>query len=129
MQKGYAAGVAKAALEEVLTQEAYVRVEDLATTMAQGLAVCFRKLELSWRAFQLGPRIQLFLSNSLQRNATEAAISLSAEWIDTRRIYLANRGIWDAIASAGPQVSFAHVESDCNEYIRSISELLDRIKT
>lgn len=30
---------------------------------------------------------------------------------------MANRGIWDGILSAGPQVSFAHTEADIDRYV------------
>ena len=37
---------------------------------------------------------------------------------------MANRGIWDAIISAGPQVSFAHTEADVDTYLRVVGEFL-----
>ena len=42
------------------------------------------------------------LEPELPRNAREAARSIDVELVDARRLHLANRGIWDAIASAGP---------------------------
>ena len=44
-----------------------------------------------------------------------------------RRIYLANRGIWDAIATAGPQVSFAHSEADIDRYLAVAANFLDQV--
>ncbi len=37
---------------------------------------------------------------------------------------MANRGIWDAIASAGPQASFAHTEADIDLYVATAADFL-----
>lgn len=42
---------------------------------------------------------------------------MDAEFIDARRVYMANRGIWDAVFSAGPQVSFAHNAAEIDRYV------------
>lgn len=44
--------------------------------------------------------------------------------IDCRRLFMANRGIWDGILSAGPQVSFAHTEADIDRYVEVASAFL-----
>jgi glutamate-1-semialdehyde 2,1-aminomutase len=36
---------------------------------------------------------------------------------DAFRVFMANRGIWAAIFSAGPQVSFAHSPADIDLYV------------
>ena len=40
---------------------------------------------------------------------------------------MANRGIWDAIASAGPAASFAHTEADVDEYLDVLEGFLDAV--
>lgn len=40
---------------------------------------------------------------------------------------MANRGIWDAVAAAGPQASIAHTEGEIAAYHRAAAEFLDRI--
>jgi glutamate-1-semialdehyde 2,1-aminomutase len=40
---------------------------------------------------------------------------------------MANRGIWDAVASAGPQVSFAHTASDVDRYLATAGLFLDEL--
>jgi glutamate-1-semialdehyde 2,1-aminomutase len=37
---------------------------------------------------------------------------------------MANRGIWDAVAAAGPQASIAHSESDIEAYVVAAGEFL-----
>ena len=41
------------------------------------------------------------------------------------RVFMANRGVWEAIASAGPCVSFAATEKDVKEYISVFSNFVD----
>ncbi len=87
----------------------------------------FAKHNLLWSAFDLGPRSGYCLSLSLPKNYEEAELSLDFDLIDTRRVYMANRGIWDAVASAGPQASFAHREEDIDSYLSVAGDFLDEI--
>ena len=78
-------------------------------------------------AGMLGPRSGYCLSQSLPLNYDEASRSLDYELIDTRRVFMANRGIWDAIASAGPQASFVHTNADIDEYLAVAEQFLGEI--
>lgn len=118
---------AKAALLEVLTPAAYEHVIRLGKRLADGLDGLFAKHNLLWSAFSLGPRSGYCLSPSLPMNYEEAELSLDFDLIDTRRVYMANRGIWDAVASAGPQASFAHREEDIDSYLNVAGDFLDEI--
>ncbi len=40
---------------------------------------------------------------------------------------MANRGIWDAVASAGPQASFAHSSADSDRYVEVVGGFLDNL--
>jgi len=122
-----AVAAAKAALEEVLTQDGYRRVEALGRKLASGLDALFRRHGLDWKAFCLGPRSGYCLRPSLPRNAADASYSIDVALIDTRRVFMANRGIWDAVVSAGPQVSFAHEEADIARYLDAADEFLTAI--
>ncbi|HVO01103.1 MAG TPA: aminotransferase class III-fold pyridoxal phosphate-dependent enzyme [Candidatus Cybelea sp.] len=112
-----AIAAAKAALEEVLTEENYARLERLGTRLADGLDAIFQRHGLAWKAFRLGPRSGYCLEPDFPRNAAEAARSIDVALIDARRAFMANRGHWDAVASAGPQVSFAHDAADIDRYL------------
>jgi len=123
------AAAAKAALLEVMTPANYQRVIDLGAQLSDGLDAIFAAHRLPWRAFRLGPRAGYCMSPALPKNGDEAVISLDAELVDTRRIYMANRGLWDAVVSAGPQASFAHEPADIARYLKAaddfIAELVD----
>ncbi len=122
---GFAA--ARAALTELLRPEDYARVCALGQRLADGLEQHFASHRLPWRAFRLGPRSGYCLDPVLPRNGAEAARSIDAAFIDTRRVYFANRGVWDAVVSAGPQASFAHTESDIDRYLAVADEFLDEL--
>jgi glutamate-1-semialdehyde 2,1-aminomutase len=38
-----------------------------------------------------------------------------------------NRGIWDAVASAGPSISYAITEADVDRYIKVAGEFVDEL--
>ena len=111
-------------LEQVLTASNYQRIEGLGQRLAEGLRLAFATYDLPWQAFQLGPRSGFCLTAELPRNGAEANLSMDAEFIDCRRLFMANRGIWDGILSAGPQVSFAHTEADIDRYVEVASAFL-----
>jgi len=122
-----AVAVARVVLEKVMTADAYARVRALGTRLADGLDAVFAERSLPWTAFRCGPRSGYCLEPRLPRNGAEGDRSLDFELIDTRRVFMANRGIWDAVAAAGPQASIAHTEQEIAVYHRAAAEFLDRI--
>ncbi len=122
---GFAA--ACAALNQLLRPEDYSRVCSLGARLADGLDRLFAQYQLPWRAFRLGPRSGYCLEPALPRNGEAAARSINADFIDTRRVYFANRGVWDAVASAGPQASLVHREADIDRYLAVAAEFLREI--
>ena len=122
-----AVAAARAALEQLLTPAAYARVRTLGAALADGLEGQFRRRGLPWTAFRAGPRSGYCLEPVLPRNGIEAARSLDHEFIDARRIYLANRGIWDAVSSAGPQASFVHTPQHIERYVAAAGGFLDAV--
>ncbi|WP_187679878.1 aminotransferase class III-fold pyridoxal phosphate-dependent enzyme [Pseudomonas sp. N40(2020)] len=122
-----AVSVARACLEEVLTSDNYQRINHLGARLANGLRRAFATHNLPWLAFQLGPRSGYCLTKELPKNGAEANLSMDAEFIDCRRLFMANRGIWDGILSAGPQVSFVHTESDIDRYVDVATKFLEEL--
>jgi glutamate-1-semialdehyde 2,1-aminomutase len=120
-----ALAVARANLEDVMT--AYGRVRLLGGMLADGLDALFARRGLPWKAFRCGPRSGYCLEPVLPRTGTDGLRSLDYEFIDTRRVFMANRGIWDAVAAAGTQASIAHSTSDIGAYTAAAGEFLDRI--
>jgi glutamate-1-semialdehyde 2,1-aminomutase len=46
---------------------------------------------------------------------------------DTRRVYFANRGVWDAISTSGPHLGFAHVATDVDAYLTVLDDFFDEV--
>ena len=114
-----------ATLSEIHTPAAFERTAALGARLADGIEAAAARHELPWRAHRLGGRSGICLEPELPRDAEDAARSLDAELIDARRLHLANRGVWDAIASAGPAASFAHTEADVDAYVAALDAFLD----
>lgn len=122
-----AVAAAQAALFEVLTPTAYERIDALGKRMADGLDRVFAELRLPWTALHLGPRAGYCLKPTAPRTGLEAWESIDSDFIDTRRLYLANRGVWDAVASAGPQASLVHETADIDCYVSVAAQFLGEI--
>ena len=118
---------ARAALESVLTEEGYARVEALGAKLADGIDALIAERDLPWRAHRLGNRSGLCLGTALPRNATEAATAISQNLNHAARAFMANRGVWEPIYIHGPSVSFAHTEDDVATYLAVLGDFLDRI--
>ena len=43
------------------------------------------------------------------------------------RVYLANRGVWDAIVGAGPTCSVPATEEDVDAYVAALGELIGEL--
>jgi glutamate-1-semialdehyde 2,1-aminomutase len=108
---------ARAMLEDVATESAYRRISILGTRLADGIDKIIAEHGLPWTAFRYGPRSGFCLTPRHPRNYDEAHHSMDIAFSDARRVFMANRGIWEAIYSAGPQVSFAHSEADVSQYL------------
>ena len=68
-------------------------------------------------------------STSLSESPSKVEASRAADFGLNRlhRVYLANRGIWEAIVTAGPAVSFAAERSDIDRYLEAFEQLVAAI--
>jgi glutamate-1-semialdehyde 2,1-aminomutase len=118
---------ARAMLEDVATDEAYVRISALGAHLADGIDEVIARHDLPWRAFRYGPRSGFCQTREFPRNYDEAYPSMDIHFNDALRVFMANRGVYAAIFSAGPQVSFAHSLSDVDLYIELAGEFIAEI--
>ena len=119
---------ARAALEAVLTEDGYRRVESLGETLADGIDDLVKRHSLPWRAYRLGNRSGLCLGETLPRNAEEAAHCISSDLNRWVRPFMANRGVWEPIYIHGPSASFAHTAADIATYLGAFDEMLTRLR-
>jgi glutamate-1-semialdehyde 2,1-aminomutase len=93
---------ARATLDEVLTDEAYEHAAALGGALADGIEATAAANDLDWRAHRLFNRAGYTHGPDLPANALEARRTFDTALFDAQRLYMANRGVWEAIYSAGP---------------------------
>ncbi len=114
---------ARATLEQVLLPHTYERAAGLGARLADGLDAIFAETGLRWRAQRLYCRSGFTFGPDLPRNGAEARALADPALYGLIRIWMANRGVWESIASAGPTVSFAMDDSDIDFYLAHFREL------
>jgi glutamate-1-semialdehyde 2,1-aminomutase len=118
---------ARAALTEVLTDDVYPRTAALGKRLADGIETIARDAGLHWRAHRLFPRSGYAFGDKLPRSFVEFLAQDRRDFVDLRRVYLANRGVWEAIYTAGPCVGIAHTEADVDTYLTAVSDLVAEV--
>jgi glutamate-1-semialdehyde 2,1-aminomutase len=118
---------ARAAMGEVLTDSAYAHTQQLGARLADGLDAVVEKAGLPWSVHRFWPRSGYTFAPTLPRNAAEASASLDVELRRLMRVYLANRGVWEAIVGAGPTCSVAANDADVDLYLGAFSELVSEL--
>jgi glutamate-1-semialdehyde 2,1-aminomutase len=121
------AAAAKAALGEVLTEDAYTHTAQLGMRLADGMEKAGRGAGLPWTIHRFFPRSGYTFAERLPRNASEARASEDRLLVHLIRVYLANRGVWEAIPGAGPTVPVPAAEDDVDRYVRVFTELLHEL--
>lgn len=118
---------ARAALGEVLTADAYARTQALGARLADGIEAAIRRADVPWTAHRFWPRSGYTFAPSLPRSAEEAAPALDVPLRNLIRVYLANRGVWEAIVGAGPTCSVAADEADVDLFLTAFDALLHEL--
>jgi glutamate-1-semialdehyde 2,1-aminomutase len=117
------AAASRAALLEVLVPAAYAHTSRLGAVLADGIEAAIGAVGLPWTAIRFGPRSGQWYgprpSTALQANAL-----LDPELTALIRIWLANRGIWEALPGAGPTVPVPATSADVELYVGAYRELL-----
>lgn len=117
----------RAALLDVLTEEAFAHTAKLGDRMATGLREALAKAGLPWSVVQYGAHAFYFFT---PEPPTDGAGSRAADDPALRvliRAFLANRGVWESGWWLGPTVSVAHTEDDVDRYVEVFGELLAAI--
>ncbi|MGD9999685.1 MAG: aminotransferase class III-fold pyridoxal phosphate-dependent enzyme [Ilumatobacteraceae bacterium] len=118
---------ARAGLSEIFTEDRHAGVEALGNAISDGIDRITAEVGLPWRAHRLGARSGWCLEPELPADAAAAQTSLDPLFTDTRKVYFANRGVWDAIASAGPHAGFAHTAADVGRYLEVAADFVRAI--
>lgn len=114
----------RAALTEVLTEQAFAHTAALGDRMASGLRAAFADANVGWSVAQHGAHASYFFAPEPPR---DGAGSRAADDPDLRaliRVFMANRGVWESGWWLGPTVSVAHAEDDVARYLEVFREFL-----
>ncbi len=117
------AAAAKAALTEVLTAEAYTHTTELGGVLADGIEAAIGAAGLPWTPIRFGPRTGQWYGPEPRTGADALALT-DSELTGLMRVWLANRGIWEALAGAGPTVPVPATPADVDGYVEAYAELL-----
>jgi glutamate-1-semialdehyde 2,1-aminomutase len=118
---------ARATLERVLTPAAYEHAAALGDRLADGIADAVARVGLDWYVHRLYPRSGVVFAPEAPADARAAAAVEDAVLTNLARVWLANRGVWEAIPGAGPTVSVAATEEDVGRYVDAYAALLAEI--
>jgi glutamate-1-semialdehyde 2,1-aminomutase len=117
----------KAILDRVLTEEAHAKAARLGEKLARGIETGARERGLPWSAHRLYCRSGYHFAETLPRSRAEAEAAADPELRDLMRVYMANRGVWEAIFSASPAVSLAAEDADIDHYLSVYGACLDEL--
>jgi glutamate-1-semialdehyde 2,1-aminomutase len=115
---------ARAAMGEVLTDEAYAHTHRLGGRLSDGLAEVVAASGLRWTTHRFWPRSGMTFAPTMARTAAEAIVDLDVPLRRLARVYLANRGVWDAIVGAGPTCCVAATDEDVDAYLAAFTGLV-----
>jgi glutamate-1-semialdehyde 2,1-aminomutase len=119
-----AMAAARATMLEVLTDEAYAHTQALGARLAAGMRASVERVDLPWTIQHLGPRAGYRFTSEPVRTAEEARAHADELLVRLIRIWLANRGVWEAIVGAGPVVPVPAEDEDVDRYVEGFDELL-----
>lgn len=118
---------ARAGLAEVFTEPGHERVDALGARLQVGLQQLVDDSALGFTIDRWGGRCQWRLSASPPVTGRDGYASVDEAFADARKAFFANRGIWDAIATAGPAISFAADDADVDAYLDVARQFLAAI--
>jgi len=121
------AAAARAALTQVLVPAAYQQASALGGELADGIEAAIRSAGLPWTAIRLGPRSGQWYGPQ-PRTGAEAHALADDQLTRLVRIWLANRGVWEALPGAGPTACVPATHADVNRYVEAYGELLAELR-
>jgi glutamate-1-semialdehyde 2,1-aminomutase len=119
-----AMAAARAVLTEILTPAAYAHTQRLGARLAAGMRASVERRGLPWHIHHLGPRSGYTFQPAPIRNGAEGRAAADELLTRLIRIWLANRGVWEAIVGAGPVCSIPAATEDVDAYLGAWDALL-----
>ncbi|HUW16026.1 MAG TPA: aminotransferase class III-fold pyridoxal phosphate-dependent enzyme, partial [Actinomycetes bacterium] len=118
---------ARATLGEVLTDEAFARMVDLATTFTEGVRKVLDGRDVPWTMSQLGARAEYRFARPASVNGTQSAAAGDDDLDEYLHLYTLNRGIlmtpFHNMALMCPSTTQADVELHTDVFSQAVDEL------
>jgi glutamate-1-semialdehyde aminotransferase len=118
---------ARATLGSVLTDAAYAHTHLLGARLADGIEKAIGGAGLPWTTHRFWPRSGVTFAPAMPRNALEAYAAKDIELSLLLRVYLANRGVWEAIVGAGPTCAVPATDEDVDHYVAAFDSLVTEL--
>ena len=115
---------ARVTMLEILTPAAYAHTQRLGARLAEGMRAAVTQAGLPWHIHHLACRSGYTFQPEAAHNAEEARACRDDLLTRLIRIWLANRGVWEAIVGAGPVCSIPASDEDIDAYLSAWNELL-----
>jgi glutamate-1-semialdehyde 2,1-aminomutase len=119
---------ARASLLEVLTPDAYVRLDELSDRMVSGCSSALEAHDLPGYALGVGARGCVTFSSSRIRDYATMRIQEDADVLRLAWLHGTNRGLY--LTPARPEqwtLSIAHADSDVDGYVNAFDELAQQL--
>ena len=114
-------------IPRLLTPEAYGHTQELGRRLAEGIEAAIAGTGLPWTTHRFWPRSGYTFAPSMPHDAEQALETLDVPLRNLIRVYLANRGVWEAIVGAGPTCSVPATEADVAAYVGAFGSLLEEL--
>ncbi len=111
------------ALTKVLTPAAYDHTAALGARLAGGIEAAIRDAGLPWTAQRFGPRSGHWYGPE-PKTGQEALALRDRPLTMTQRLWMANRGVWEALPGAGPTMAVPATEADVDRYLDAYASFL-----
>jgi glutamate-1-semialdehyde 2,1-aminomutase len=121
------AAAAVAALTQVLVPSAYEHTTALGGQLADGIEQAITAAGLPWTVIRFGPRSGQWYGPQ-PRTGAEAYALTDSELTRLIRVWLANRGVWEALPGAGPTACLPATSADVTHYTEAYAELLVQLR-
>src|SRR5215469_938552 len=120
------AAAARAVLTEVLVPAAYAHTSALGGELADGIEAAIRSAGLPWTVIRLGPRSGQWYG-PMPRTGAQAHALTDGQLTRLMRVWLGNRGVWEALPGAGPTVPVPAELADVTRYLEAYHDLLAQL--
>jgi glutamate-1-semialdehyde 2,1-aminomutase len=122
-----ALAAARAVMTEILTPEAYAHTQRLGARLAGGMRASVDAHGLPWHIHHLGPRSGYTFQPTPIRTGAEGRAAADELLTRLIRMWLANRGVWEAIVGAGPVCPVPATDADVDLYLAGWDSLLSAL--